>query len=249
MPLRILLLITASLLVAVPLALLPIGCSGSPTEADGTVTITQTTTTTVIPRLSAGTIVTSPSGTGLASATLMTFSAQPSGGVPPYVLSWNFGDGMAGAGPSPSHQYAAGGNFSAMVTVTDTAGMSAQTSTPVSIRTATGRWVASYGGAALQPEEIDLVQNQTAVTATINTIGDGLGSGSGSVANPRALSITVTFANSVPTPYSVTYIGALDDSVQTWSGVVTGYAACPCNFTATRSAPPGVFSSPVLRRQ
>jgi hypothetical protein len=158
---------------------------------------------------------------------------------------------MAGAGPSASHQYAVVGTFSAMATVTDSAGMSAQNSAPVSIGTVTGRWVASYGGAALSPEEIDLVQNQTAVLSTINTTGDGLGSGSGSVANPRALSITATFANSVPAPYSVTYIGTLDDSLQTWSGKVTGYNVCPCNFTATRSSQPGVLSFPAgnLRRR
>jgi hypothetical protein len=241
MSLRNQLLIAVPSLIAVPLALLLNGCSGSPTQADGTVTITQTTsttTTTVIPRLNAGTIGISPPGAGLASATLITFlfASQPSGGVPPYTFSWNFGDGMAGAGNSPSHQYATTGNFTAVATVTDSAGMSAQTSVPVSVRSVTGKWTASYGGAALNPQSIDIVQNQAAVTASINTTGDGLGSGTGSVSNPRSLSITVTFAGSLPTPYAATYIGTLDDALQTWTGTVTGYSACPCMFTAIRTS-------------
>ena len=39
---------------------------------------------------------------------------------------------------------------------------------PVSVRSVTGRWIVTFAGIALKPEAIDLVQNQTAVTATIN---------------------------------------------------------------------------------
>jgi hypothetical protein len=225
--------------IAVLLAAVSAGCAGSPTAGEGVVSVTQTTsttTTTAIPQLTAGAIGTSPAGTGLASATLYTFLfiTPPSGGVPPYTFSWNFGDGGAAAGNAPSHQYAIPGNFVAAATTTDSKGISVQASVPVSIRTVTGRWTATFSGVALNPEAIDIVQNQTAVTATINATADGFASGTGSVSNPRSLSISATFAAAMPAPYAVTFVGTLNDTLLTWSGTVTGYAGCPCGFTATR---------------
>ena len=139
------------LLIALPLAAVSVGCTGSPTQTSGVVTITQTTsttTTTVIPQLTAGAIGTSPSGTGLASATLYTFLfvKPPSGGVPPYTATWDFGDGGVGAGNAPSHQYNLTGNFVATVTVTDSKATSAQASLPVSSRSVTGSWLAYSPG-------------------------------------------------------------------------------------------------------
>src|SRR5713226_4818 len=176
------------LLIALPLAAISIGCTGSPTQTSGVVTITRTTaptTTTIVPQLTAGVIGTSPAGTGLASATLYTFLfvTPPSGGVPPYSASWDFGDGGAGAGNAPSHQYNLPGNFVATATVTDSKGTSAQASLPVSSRTVTGRWTVTIAGKG--PQAIDIVQNQAAVTATMSGTADGLGSGMGSVSNPR----------------------------------------------------------------
>jgi len=173
-----------SLRTLLPIALLAmagsVGCSGSPTQADGTVIITQTTsttTTTVIPTLVAGPIATSPAGTGVASATVFTFGSTPSGGVPPYTLAWNFGDGGAGAGVSPQHAFAAPGTFTTMVTVTDAKGTTATNSAPISIGNVTGRWTASFSPVVIKPENIDIVQTEGAVTATINETQDGFASG------------------------------------------------------------------------
>ena len=160
--------------IALLLALMSAGCGGSPAKGDGVVSITQPSPPlTPIPDLAGGVVGTSPSGTGLASATVITFQfvTPPSGGVPPYTLSWNFGDGAAGAGSAPSHSYTNTGNFTATATVTDSRGISVQVSLPVSIRSVTGRWTATFGGVAMKPETIDIVQDQTAVTATINEHG------------------------------------------------------------------------------
>jgi hypothetical protein len=92
----------------------------------------------------------------------------------------------------------------------------------------------TFQGIALKPENIDIVQNKGEVTATVNETSDGFASGTGSVANPRTLSISVTFAAAQPAPYALTYVGTLNDSLSTWSGTVTGFTACPCGFTATR---------------
>ena len=235
------------LLIALPLAAVSIGCGGSPTQAEGTVTITQTTTststtTTVIPQLNSGAIGTSPAGTGLAWATVYTFlfTTAPSGGVPPYTYAWVFGDGATGAGSAPSHTYTNTGNFTATATVTDTRGISVQASVPVSIRSVTGRWTVTFGGILLKPEAIDIVQDQTAVTATINETADGFASGTGSVSNPRSLSVSVTFAAGMPAPFAITYVGTLNDSLLVWTGTVNGFVGCPCTFTATRPSVGGL---------
>lgn len=225
------------------------GCSGSPTQAEGTVTVTQTTstttstttTTTTIPQLIAGSIGTSPSGVGLAFATVYSFFVSPpSGGVPPYTFTWAFGDGGEAAGGTPSHAYTNSGTFTARATTTDSRGMTAVATASISVRNVTGRWTAKIDGTALNPEPIDMVQNQTALTATVNsTNGFGLATGTGNVSNPRNLSLVVTYTAGAP--FAATYLGRVDDSASTWSGTVTGYAGCPCTFTATR--PPAVGDS------
>jgi hypothetical protein len=230
--------------IAVLLAAVSIRCAGSPSEPAGTVSVTvttTTTTTTTIPELSAGAISASPTGIGLAAATVYTFVfvTPPSGGVPPYTYAWSFGDGAEGGGSAPSHVFANTGNFTATTTVTDTRGMSARASADVSVRSVTGRWTATFaGGTGPQPEPIDLVQNQTAVTATINDTANGLGfaSGTGNVSNPRSLSISATFGAGTPTAFAVTYAGRIDDTLTTWTGTATGYMGCPCTFTARRPA-------------
>ena len=211
-----------------------VACSGSPTATDGTVTVTQTTTTTTtipIAPVNPGAIGTQPAGTGVAAATVLTFGVTPSGGVPPYTVVWNFGDGGAGAGPSAAHVYMGPGTFNATAMVTDSRGIAGQTSASISIRDVTGRWTANFGG---NPLNLDLVQNQAAVTVTINETADGFASGTGSVSNPKALSVSATFAGGQPAPYALTFVGTVNDTVTTWSGTVTGLDRCPCSFTATR---------------
>jgi PKD repeat protein len=211
-------------------------CSSSPTAAEGTVTVTQTTTTTTsipIAALNPGAISTQPPGTGVAAATVLTFQLNPTGGVPPYTIAWNFGDGNSGAGASPAHVYMSTGTFNATAMVTDSKGTSVQTAAPIAIRNVTGRWNVSFGG-VLNPENLDLVQDGTTVKSTINETNDGFASGSGSVSNPKVLSVSATFLAAMPAPYAVTFIGNLNDTVTTWSGTVTGYAGCPCSFTANR---------------
>ncbi len=51
----------------------------------------------------------------------LTFGALSSGGVPPYMFTWNFGDGATGVGSTVNHEYAAPGTYTARATVTDSA--------------------------------------------------------------------------------------------------------------------------------
>ena len=73
-----------------------------------------------------------PSVIGLANRTQVAllapvqFTATVSGnGTPPYSYSWAFGDNTSGSGAVANHRYGLVGNYSAQVTVTDAAGLSA----------------------------------------------------------------------------------------------------------------------------
>ena len=249
---------------AVLLAVMSIRCSGSPAEPIGTVSVTQTTTTTttsIIPGVNAGTLSVSPTGSGVAAATVLTFGfgTQPSGGVPPYTVQWNFGDGQAGSGLVAPHTYATPGTFVATATVSDTGGRSGTASATVTVRSVTATWSVLFQTGPAPPgrEDITVIQNGGALTTQANDVNNafGVGSGAGNVANPRTMSFTVTFPNAAPrppatanpSPFTGTLIGTLNSSVTVWTGTATGYPGCPCDFTAVRSTG-DVLSVPATRR-
>jgi len=71
--------------------------------------------------------------TGLAPQNV-GFSVTASGGSGGYTYSWDFGDGTAASTQNnPTHIYAAGGTYTATVTVTDSLGRSASANTTVTI--------------------------------------------------------------------------------------------------------------------
>jgi len=210
---------------------LSFACGGAPTQADGVVTVTQTTsttTTTPIPALTASGVVGSPSGIGLASSTLFSFSlaAPPTGGVPPYTVSWEFGDGSApAAGNAVTHQFLDPGFFTPTATIRDSSDKSVvvKTSSPLEIATVSGHWDVKFGVVPLADQSIDLVQSQGLVTAAINATAFGTGVGTGSVTNPRTMSLSVTFADALPSAVVATFVGDLDEGIVTWTGKVNGY--------------------------
>ena len=72
-------------------------------------------------------------------------SSDPDGNIVSY--SWDFGDGASGTGVNPSHTYAADGNFTVALTVTDNEGASNSTSTTASIGAVNQPPVADPNGA------------------------------------------------------------------------------------------------------
>jgi len=60
-----------------------------------------------------------------------TGSSDPDGVISSY--SWDFGDGSSGSGATTSHQYGSAGSFTPRLTVTDSMGASASTTTTISV--------------------------------------------------------------------------------------------------------------------
>jgi PKD repeat protein len=66
--------------------------------------------------------------------TAVTYAGTASGGTSTLTYLWNFGDGITASGSlSPKHTYAGNGTFNVTLTVSDTVGGSAQSSTTVTV--------------------------------------------------------------------------------------------------------------------
>jgi phosphatidylinositol-3-phosphatase len=63
----------------------------------------------------------------------VSFTGTATGGTPPYSYNWNFGDGNTAIGSSTAHSYQSANNFTAALTVTDTAGSIATFSQTVTV--------------------------------------------------------------------------------------------------------------------
>jgi len=63
----------------------------------------------------------------------LQFTGSAENGTPPYTFHWDFGDGASSDMQNPTHAYAAMGNYTVELTVTDASGMAARDSTWASI--------------------------------------------------------------------------------------------------------------------
>ncbi len=88
------------------------------------------TTVTVVSAVSA-TVTRTPT-VGVAPL-LVEFAANTSGGVPPYAISWQFGDGSTSTGSTALHTYASPGFYVAVLNVTDSYNRTALVSTNVTV--------------------------------------------------------------------------------------------------------------------
>ena len=59
------------------------------------------------------------------------FNATVSGGIAPYKLVWDFGDGNLSTQPSPKHVYAKAGTFTVVLLIIDSANVSRSVTKPV----------------------------------------------------------------------------------------------------------------------
>jgi len=89
-------------------------------------------TVTVNPQLAVTIAPASPNPTEASKST--NFTATTSGGVGSSTCIWDFGDGASAGTCSAVHIYSTAGNFTAIVTATDTLGVSATSSTTVIVK-------------------------------------------------------------------------------------------------------------------
>jgi PKD repeat protein len=64
----------------------------------------------------------------------VNFTANASGGTPPYAYSWNFGDGQSSTEQNVSHTYVAAGTYVATLTVTDSLGATTNGSVTIIVK-------------------------------------------------------------------------------------------------------------------
>lgn len=72
---------------------------------------------------------------GTVNGLSVNFTGSATGGVAPYVFSWNFGDGSTSSQQNPSHTYGGGGSYAVNLTVTDSAAHIATSSLTVTLST------------------------------------------------------------------------------------------------------------------
>lgn len=108
--------------------------------------------------LVAGALRSSPSGRDAPYAA--SFSATAFGGIPPYNVTWDFGDGSVGAGASASHRFTSPGTFLVVANVTDLTGATVQLNTTVVVYPPL---VAMIAGGPFGPHLAPLTVDLTAV--------------------------------------------------------------------------------------
>ncbi|TFW18234.1 PKD domain-containing protein [Massilia arenosa] len=105
-------------------------------------------------------------------------SSDPDGSIASY--SWSFGDGSSGSGATASHAYAAAGQYTATLVVTDNQGASSSIVVPVLVgapTTGSTPWVTGYYAgwfwADYQPQNIDMTSMTHVVFGRVAPGGDG----------------------------------------------------------------------------
>jgi PKD repeat protein len=96
------------------------------------VTAASNVTVTINPRLAVAVATTSPNPTEVTKPT--NFTSTTSGGVGSLTCSWDFGDGASAGTCSAIHIYSIARNFTVIVTATDDLGVSATSSTTVTVK-------------------------------------------------------------------------------------------------------------------
>ena len=185
------------------------------------------------------------------SCNFTSTSSDPDGSIASY--SWTFGDGGTSTAQNPSHSYAAGGNYTVTLRVTDNQGaQSALTSKTVTVTapnqapTANFTFSCNALGCSFTSTSSD---PDGSIASYSWTFGDG---GTSTAQNPSHSyatggNYTVTLrvtdnqgAQSAPTSKTVTVTAPNQPPVAAFSSSCSGDA---CNFTNTSSDPDGSIAS------
>jgi len=187
----------------------------------------------------AGSILVTPAGTGMAGQT--SFTLRSTGARDPdgdsLSFAWNFGDGGSGTGESVTHTYTTAGAFQVTLTVSDGKHTVTAPNATVTVGPSlSGNWT---GGSILMPDAtgrvvvncgltLALSQNGTTLTGTMLFAGACLGnpalaSGSATVLiHPTSVSVaSVPFQFLVTQGLVIRFIGTTNAAGTTLSGNIT----------------------------
>lgn len=173
------------------------------------------------------------------------------------VRSWNFGDNTGSSATNPTHNYAAAGNYSVQLVVTDSTSLTSQIFKTVTIPTR-ANFTYTNSASAFTFAESNSLESGTTVTSRSWTFGDGGGQFGGAGGTSTLANPTYTYA--AAGTYTVTY-SYTDSLGHTWttSKVVSSPPPAPnqpptafftasvgaltVNFTDNSSDPDGTIVS------
>jgi hypothetical protein len=133
-----------------------------------------------------------PAGVALMSVTTLEFAATGADAdLDPLSYAWDFGDGGTATGSQPRHVYDREGRFEVRVTVSDGRGLSAATSTTVTVASLSGTWRNRFtnGTADFRLTQAGITLRADCVSSTIT---GGCGNGYGfdaTLSAPRQMSL------------------------------------------------------------
>jgi PKD repeat protein len=184
--------------------------------------------------------------TGTAPLTVQ-FTSTASGGTSPYTDAWTFGDGTSSSAPNPSHTYSTTGNFTAKLTVTDSAGHTASASLAITVSSAgtplsvTASANVTTGTAPLAVQFRATARGGTSPYTYAWTFGDGASS---SAQNPThtysaagsytaTVSVTDSQSNHVSQSIAISVTAPAGPTVAISANVTSGAAPLDVGFQST----------------
>ncbi len=162
----------------------------------------------------------SPAGTAIVSVTEVSFATQTNITSP--VYTWDFGDGTAGSGPSPTHIFQTEGTFTVRAGAAGNEGL-ATTSLTISVRSVSGMWGYWNPDSRLW---WDLVQAGDRVTGRFfhEGLSDGVwtmsarGTASGTLRNSKAISASARLEPGLEHSGSAAFDGEFNGDLSGVSG-------------------------------
>jgi len=179
---------------------------------------------------------------------VVNFTGSASGGTAPYTYRWTFGEGGSSTTQSPSHTYSTIGNFTAILTVTDSLSTTNSKSLTISVTAAPSQLTATASAnptSGLAPLTVNFTGSATGGTAPYTyswIFGDGSSSTTQnpshtySTAGNFTAALTVTDSNSATNsiPIAITVTSVPSQLIATASANPTsGLAPLTVNYTGT----------------
>jgi PKD repeat protein len=165
----------------------------------------------------------------------VTFHAFLSGGTAPFTFDWEFGDGGNSTLPNATHRYAAPGNFTANLTVTDATGATASWTAPTPVRVAAPLVVRvdATGGPWTAPTTVHLAATVSGGLPPYRYNWTGFG---GAIPGTTSASALVAFPGTYPVQLVVTDA----DNLTATGATVVSVVSSAGNATA---APPSAWAT------